>query len=59
MVLGGICGELMNSLVVIVSLCRWMKKPVAGFFVDMLNIAASFGDLSARLRGVVGRFRRA
>ena len=59
MVLGGICGELMNSLVVIVSLCRWMKKPVAGFFVDMLNIAASFGDLSARLRSVVGRFRRA
>lgn len=58
MVLGGIFGELMNSLVVIAALCRWMGKPVSAFFVDMANLAASWNDLGARLRAAGGRFRR-
>ena len=37
MVLGGILGELSNSLVVIAAFAAWMNKPLSAFFVDQLD----------------------
>jgi len=55
MVAGGIFGELTISLAVIVAFCRWMGRPTSAFFVDVGNLAASWGELSVRLRAVAGR----
>ena len=58
MVIGGIFGELGNSLVVIVVLTQWMGKPLSRFFIDQLDVrdtlafAKTQGDrLLLRLRG--------
>jgi len=59
MVIGGIFGELSNSLVVIAAFAAWMNKPIAAFFVDQLDPRASFAELKARAGQVLLRLRRA
>ena len=58
MVMGGILGELSNSLVVIIAFSLWMQKPLTAFFIDQLDLRASFVELKARGLQLVGRFRR-
>jgi Na+-driven multidrug efflux pump len=57
MVIGGVFGELSNSLVVIFALTRWMDKPLSSFFLDQLDIRASFAELKTRGGQVLVRLR--
>jgi hypothetical protein len=57
MVIGGIFGELGNSLVVIVVLTRWMGKPLSRFFVDQLDMRDTIAFARAQSQRLLLRLR--
>jgi len=59
MVLGGICGELANSSIVVVAVAAWLEKPVGRLLHDFLDLKGSLRELYARTAGAVrtGRSR--
>ena len=48
MVLGGIAGELVNSMIVVAAVSRWLGKPVKTMVADLLDLKSSMGELRAR-----------
>lgn len=59
MVMGGVLGELANSLIVIVVLTRWMGRPISQFLLDQLNMSDSLAFARARGGALLLRLRRA
>jgi O-antigen/teichoic acid export membrane protein len=59
MVIGGILGELGNSLIFIVVLTRWMDRPLSGFLLDQLNMSDTFAFARTRAMALLQRVRGA
>jgi len=59
MVMGGIIGELANSLIIIIVLTRWMGRPTSQFLRDQLNMTDTFAFARARGGALLMRLRRA
>jgi len=57
MVLGGIAGELINSVIVIFAVAYWLRKPPRGLLGNLLDFKGSFGELRAKSLEAWYRFR--
>lgn len=57
MVLGGIIGESINSLIAIYAVSRWLNRPLAQTFFELLDFRRSYEDLRVRLLMLTARFR--
>jgi O-antigen/teichoic acid export membrane protein len=59
MVLAGIGGELLNSVVALAAISRWLNLPFRGMLEDYFDFRASMIDLRSRTRQVFYRMRQA
>ena len=57
MAAGVIAGELFFSLVAVVAVSRWFKRPVGDFFYQVLNWNAAFAELRLQLDWIAARAR--
>jgi len=58
MVMGGIIGESINSLIAIATVSRWLDRPLGRTFLALMDFGASAGDLRARVVAATDRFVR-
>jgi O-antigen/teichoic acid export membrane protein len=52
MVIGGVAGELLTSVIAIVAVSMWLDAPVSATFRDLLSVRGSVGEFRSQVRTV-------